>query len=379
MLFADIIGQENIKKRLIQTVQDNRVSHAQLFLGPEGSGKLALAVAYAQYVNCENKQNEDSCGTCASCLKYDKLIHPDLHFVYPVANTKKAPSKAKSKDYLDDWRELLLEKKYYISLGDWYEKIEIENKQGIINTFDCNEIIKTLGYKSFESEYKVMIIWMVEKLYHAAAPKILKILEEPPDKTLFILVSEQQDKIINTIISRTQIVKIPRLTDQEIFDALKTGFDSHSMEAQRIVNLVRGNFREAVRKETTQQDSDDYLKSFTQWMRLCFQRNISGIQQFIEQMAKSGREKQKGFLQYAIQFIRECVLIQYSNNQLVRLNPGELEFAGNFASFIHSKNISEITEELNNAIFHIERNANPSILFMDLSLKINKLLKIKAT
>ena len=194
--------------------------HAQLFLGPEGSGKLPLALAYAQYINCQNRQEDDSCGHCPSCIKFNKLIHPDLHFVYPVSKTKDSSDKPTSKEFLKPWRELVLENNGYINLTDWYEKIDIEKKQGIINADDCNNIIKTLSYKSFESEYKIMIIWMVEKLFHSAAPKILKILEEPPEKTLFILISENPDIIINTILSRTQLVKIPKIANNDLYQEL---------------------------------------------------------------------------------------------------------------------------------------------------------------
>lgn len=194
MLFNKIIGQQQVKERLIQTVKENRVSHAQLFIGANGSGKLALAIAYAQYVNCKSRSETDSCGICPSCIKYEKLIHPDLHFIYPIAATKEV-KKPRSADFIESWRSLLIENNYYISLNEWFEKIGIENKQGIINAEDCNSIIKTLGYKSYEAEYKVMIIWMAEKLFHAAAPKILKILEEPPEKTLFILITEIRIKL----------------------------------------------------------------------------------------------------------------------------------------------------------------------------------------
>nr|MBC8146675.1 DNA polymerase III subunit delta [Bacteroidota bacterium] len=216
MQFKEVIGHEEIKKRLIQTVRENRISHAQLFAGQEGIGKLALAIAYGQYISCTNKQETDSCGVCPSCIKYNKLIHPDLYFTYPVSTNKEVKTKPLSRLFISKWREILLQKDYIFSLQQWYQKIQIENKQGIINTEDCNEIIKSLSLKTFESEYRVVIIWMPEKLFHAAAPKLLKILEEPPPKTLFLLITESPDKILKTIISRTQIIKIPKLKDQDV-------------------------------------------------------------------------------------------------------------------------------------------------------------------
>ncbi len=223
MLFNNITGQNEIKRRLIQTVHENRVSHAQLFYGPEGSRKLAMAIAYARFINCRNRifdpQSEgggDACGTCPSCIKFSKLIHPDLHFIFPVATTKEVERNPVSNDFLKIWREVLLENDFRLNLNDWYKAAGFEKKQGIINADDCSEILRTLSYKSFESEFKIMIIWMADRLFHAAAPKILKILEEPPDKSLFILITENPEKIINTILSRTQTIKFPRLRDEDL-------------------------------------------------------------------------------------------------------------------------------------------------------------------
>jgi DNA polymerase-3 subunit delta' len=378
MLFTNITGQQAIKQRLIQTVSDSRISHAQLFLGPEGCGNLGLAIAYAQYINCENKQPGDSCGKCPSCIKYNKLIHPDLHFIFPVATTKKIAKDPTSNLFLSDWRELLLENNCYISLNDWYNKIDIENKQGIINADDCNEIIRTLSYKSYESEYKVMIIWMVEKLFHAAAPKILKILEEPPDKTLFILVSENHDQIIDTILSRTHLVSIPKITKEEMFTALKNKITGKpESELGDIVQAADGNYREVIRMLQQSETCSDNFENFSNWMRLCYQRKIIDIEKFVNEMATSGREKQKHFLSYSLQFVRDCLVMQYGYEEIVRLNKEEQKFVRNFAPYVNAANGYQFSDEFNKAIYHIERNANPSILFMDLSLKISQLLKIK--
>jgi len=376
MQFSQIIGQEAIKKRLIQTVHDNRVSHAQLFLGPEGSGKLALAIAYAQYINCEQRIAEDSCGHCPSCLKYNKLIHPDLHFIYPVATTKKVSSKPLSKHFIVEWRELLLENNQYVALNDWYNKIEIENKQGFIKDEDSKEIIKTLSYKSYESEYKVMILWMVEKLYHTAAPRILKILEEPPDKTLFILISESQDQIIQTILSRTQLVKIPKLPDDEIFNTIKDRYELPDNKVRDVVNLSNGNFREAIQLINQNEDSTEHFNTFRLWMRLCYQVKIIEISKFVEKISKTGREPQKRFVKYAMRMIRECLLFQFGLESLVKLNSEEQKFISDFSPFVNVANADLFAEELNKAIYHIERNANPTILFFDLSIKVARLLKL---
>ena len=373
MRLADIIGQEDVKKRLVQTVKESRVSHAQLFLGPEGSGKLALAVAYAQYINCTNKQGDDSCGECPSCVKYQKFIHPDLHFIYPTAKIKNI-DKPMSKDFIKQWRELLSETNSYINLPDWYSKIGIERKQAIINARDCNEIIKTLTYKSYESEYKVMIIWMVEKLFHAAAPKILKVLEEPPDKTLFLLVSENQDLIINTILSRTQLIKIGRLDDNNLSKALiSDGYQPAVVNDA--VRIAGGNYLAAVRLISQSDDERYNFTNFRDWMRNAYQFDVEKLIKFVSEMSKNSREKNKSFLNYALRFTRECLLMNYGSGDLVRVGSEELEFINKFYPFVNEKNSSLIAEELDRAIYHIERNANPNILFMDLSLKFAKWLR----
>ena len=271
MKFSEIPGNKQIKNNLIQTVLDQRVSHAQLFFGPEDSAKLPLAIAYAQFINCTDKQGTglkeftnddlrilnslasgiDSCGVCPSCVKYQKLVHPDLHFIYPVATTKRVIKKPQSKHFIEEWRAFLLENNFESGLQNWYEAIGIENKQGIINADDCNEIITTLSYKSYESDYKVMIIWMVEKLFYSAAPKILKILEEPPEKTLFILISEEPDQIIKTILSRTLMVKIPKST-----------------ASRNIKN----------------EDDTEHFITFRQWMRGCYGGKIAELIRFASEI-----------------------------------------------------------------------------------------------
>ncbi len=378
MQFKDIIGQDKIKKRLINTVKDNRISHAQLFLGHEGSGKLALAIAYAQYISCKDKQNNDSCGKCSSCIQYNKLIHPDLHFAYPVAPTKKYPKHPVSEMFLEEWRKLLTKTNYYPNLNDWYKEIDIEKKQGIISAEDCNEIIKTLSLKPYESEYKVMIIWMAEKIFHSAAPKILKILEEPSDKTLFILISENQDKIISTILSRTQIIKIPKISDIDLQNALINKANCTNREAKRVAAIADGNAKRALELINTEGEDDFIFIKFRDWMRMCLaiNKNIVTLNNFINEISivTGGRERQKELFSYALRTIRECLLSNYENNNLEKLEGEELIFIQKFSSFINSKNAVQLTEEFNKASFHIERNANPKIVFMDLSLTVNKLL-----
>ncbi|MCD4697672.1 MAG: DNA polymerase III subunit delta [Bacteroidales bacterium] len=374
MRFADISGQQLVKSKLIKTVTDHRVSHAQLFLGPEGSGKLTLAIAYAQFINCTDKQNNDSCGLCPSCVKYEKLVHPDLHFIYPTARTKTF-DKPVSKNFIPEWRELVLGKNAIISLPQWYEKIGIEKKQAIINARDCNEIIRTLSYKSYEAEYKVMIIWMVEKLFHSAAPKILKILEEPPDKTLFILISENQEQIINTIISRTQLVKIPFFEDDELKQMLLNDGYQHA-EVNEAVNFAGGNYITA--KTAIEQTEDDEVsfKWFSDWMRVCYKGHFQKMIDYGSAFTKQSRESQKILLKYALRMVRESVIVNIGEEKLVRLNKKEVEFVNKFHPFINRRNIHLMNKELNDSIFHIERNANPGILFLDMSIKFARYIKM---
>ncbi len=343
MLFSEIKGNERIKQRLIRTVRDQRVSHAQLFCGPAGNDKLALAIAYAQFINCVNRnQSDDSCGICPSCVKYQKLIHPDLHFIFPVSTTKKVPSKPRSKYFLTEWREFLLSHHFRVDLTGWYEAIGIENKQGIINAEDCNEIITTLGYKSYESEYKVMIIFMAEKIFYTAAPKILKIMEEPPDKTLFILVSEDPGQILPTILSRTLMVKIPER------------YLTSDSEEEHI-----------------------HFGTFRQWMRDCFAGKVIDLIAFSTEMGRSGREKQKSFLSYGLNIIGLCSEINVMRRQPTGLDAEEIKFLEGFAPFITAGNILHFNTLFNDALYHVERNGHAPTLFLDLSLKIVRQFKPK--
>jgi DNA polymerase-3 subunit delta' len=377
MKFKDIYGLEDVKKRLIRTVDENRISHAQLFLGTEGTGNLALALAYAQYINCRNKTDGDSCGTCPSCVKYEKLSHPDLHFVFPVAKVKQLKDKEVSSSnsfYLENWRAAVLENDAHLSLGDWYAKIGMENKQGYINTDDARSIIDKISYKSYEAEYKVMLIWMTEFLYHAAAPRLLKVIEEPPPKTLFLLVSHQSDKIIGTILSRSQTVKIPRYKEDELLRYLRKKYQAGEEEAHNAVKIANGNLvaaRDAI--QTSEIEMFNYEK-FREWMRMCFAAKFTDISEFVVEVSQLGRERQKSFLSYGLDVIRKSMLLNYAGLDAARLSPMEGKFVQGFAPFINEKNLDQLYKEFNDAIYHIERNAKPDILFTDLSIITTKLL-----
>jgi DNA polymerase III subunit delta' len=393
MKFSDIIGQELLKQRLKRTVLENRVSHAQLFLGPEGSGKLALALAYAQYINCRNRTPEDSCGECPSCRKYGKLIHPDLHFIYPINKTKEVDdNKIFSKDFIAYWREFLQQNDYYVSLPDWYEKIGIEKKQGMINADEADGINRTLAYKAYEAEYKVMIIWMVEKMNITSANKLLKNLEEPSAKTLFLLISENQEQIIATILSRAQLVKFPRLNDTDIQQALEIQHNINTADALKIARLADGNYTAALMLAGKTGSGSISLETeqerfiiFREWMRRCFTiatnlKDYDKLQETIPSLLGDGsREKQKEMLTYGLHMFRICLQYNVGNHHLVKLDGEELDFVKKFSLYIHPQNIERFDEEFNRAIFHIERNANAQIVLTDLSHLIARILKIQAT
>jgi DNA polymerase III subunit delta' len=377
MLFSEIFGQNSLKQQLKETVLHNRVAHAQLFYGNQGNGKLALAIAYAQFINCRDKdklQQGDSCGKCPSCNKYNKLIHPDLHFVFPVAGGD-TTKKYVSNDFIKSWRELLIEKNYYITLSDWHGKIAIERKQAAINVAECNKIISTLSYSSYESEYKVMIIWMVEKLNYAAAPRLLKILEEPPDKTLFLLIAEQTDLIISTILSRLLPVKVPRIEAPDLVAACEKTLGINHNEASQLAMLSNGSLTEALRLSGQSQVRRDYFDKFVGWMRQCWSLDMQGLSAFSDQMAKESRETCKSFLRFGLEVIRNCLLINYTKDALVKTISHEKTFYVKFAPFINHINIASFVEEYNKAIYHIERNVHTGMVFFDLSLNTAKLLK----
>lgn len=379
MQFKNIVGQDEIKAALIQTVKEQRVSHAQLFLGAEGSGTLPMAIAYAQYISCTNKSESDSCGSCSSCIKYAKLVHPDLHFAVPVAKKRDEDKNPVTENFLSQWREAIHENPY-LNLFQWMEALEVENKQLIINARECDEIVKKLSFKPYESEYKVMIIWMPEKLFHSAAPKLLKILEEPSPKTLFILVAESYGQILPTILSRTQLVKFGKIKDTEISAALIEKFHVSPQDASTISHLSDGNFSEAIRLAADSSDESFSQKNFLPWMRLCFgafeKENMTKLVEKVDEFAKIGRERQKNFLSFSLYIFRECLMLHYTGGTLSKMGGRQLEEIQKFSRFVNEVNILQLTEEFNSAITDIERNVNPKTLFLDLSLKAARWLRM---
>ena len=383
MQFKEIIGQDEVKQRLIKSVKEGRIAHAQLLVGQEGTGKLALAIAYAQYIACTNKGDNDSCGTCPACHKFQKLIHPDLHFAFPVNEQKKSDddddddkSKLKGSDaFIQEWRDTLLENPY-ITESHWYNIIGLENKLGIISTGESSEVIKKLGFKSFEAEYKAMIIWLPERMNHSAANKLLKLIEEPPAKTIFLLVTENPEGIIGTILSRTQIIKVPPVAREEISSALVERFNLTPSKAQDISRVANGNYQVALTLVQSD-DANPYFNFFRELMRYCYSNDVLGLLEWVGKVARLSREKQKDLLNYSLGVIRESFMLNLGLDDIVYIAGEEEEFGKKFSPFVNGQNIAKIYQEFNLAIEHISRYGNAQIVLTDLTMKLVKLINKK--
>lgn len=373
MQFRDVIGHDHIKGQLTANVRAGRISHAQLFLGPDDSGTLAIALAYARFILCHDRGEDDACGKCPSCLKFSKLAHPDLHFFFPSSPNQEHKKDVSSKLFLPRWREILLETPYF-TYRQWLEHLGIENKQAIINAEDCNDIIRTLGLKAYEGKYKIIFMYMTEKLYYAAAPKLLKVLEEPPANTLFLMVAENKDLVLNTILSRTQILKVPRPSEDEVSQALQEMTGTEPVRAKQIAFLADGSVSEALRLVKHGGEVMADFDSFREWMRYCYKKDTSRIIKWAEGASRRGREKQKSFFQYGLKIFRLCLLHNYDAGSLIRLEGEEKDFISKFAPFINHHNAIQIVTAFNTAITHLERNANPKILFTDLSFQLVRLM-----
>lgn len=374
MLFKEIIGQSEIKSKLISTVKEGRISHAQLFLGPEGCGNLAMALAYAQYILCVNKTENDACGTCPSCVKNNKLVHPDVHYVFPVATNKKITGKPLSHHFMSEFRAEILGNPY-LNLFEFLQIIEVENKQGNISADESNEIVKKLSLKSYEADYKILIIWMPEKLHTTASNKLLKILEEPPEKTLFLLVAESQDALLRTVLSRTQLVKMVKIADDDLIQHLIQHHQLSESQAKQTAHLADGNYNEALKLIHPEESEGYYIENFRNWMLLCYGRKLNETIKWVEEMASLGREVQKKFLSYGLRMLREGLLSNQGLTPLIKLTDEELKFISNFSKFTHPQNVPVMAEELNKAYLEIERNAAPKIVFLDLSFRLYGLVR----
>ncbi len=382
MKFSEIVGQNHLKNHLIHNVQNGRIPHAQLFIGPEGSGTLAMALAYAQYIICHNKGNENEGGSAACNLKFSQLQHPDLHFVFPVATNDSVKSTPVSDDFMGSWTSFLRESPYG-SLNDWYEAIGVQKKQGNISVHEAASILKKLTLKSFEGGYKVMIIWMAEKMNTEASNKLLKLLEEPTEKTVFILIAEDEKAILQTILSRCQLLHFNALNEPDIIQGLMQMENCDEVDAHSIAKQAQGNYNKALKLRYNVTDEYPFDEWFVTWVRAAFRANknarvVSDLIKWSDEISVIGREKQKQFLNHCMELFRQALLLNYSTPQLVYLTPKAENFKlENFAPFVNEHNILDIYNEIEEAVYHIERNGNAKIILTDLSIKLTRLIHMK--
>jgi len=370
MQFKQIIGQQSIRQSLTETARAERIPHAQLFLGPTGSGNLSLALAYAQYILCMDKGETDACGICSSCKKSQKLIHPDIHFSYPCVG-----SKVLSTHFIEQWRTVIFENPH-LNVNQWLQSIGAENKQGNINKDECLDIIRKLSLKAFEGSHKILLLWLPEYLAKEGN-RLLKLIEEPPENTIFLLVAENQEKILPTILSRCQLVKIPRLSDEEVADGLRVRGLTEEKQLQEIVYLADGNFNQAL--QLIDQQKNDNATILLDWLRKCYGGKGVDLHGWVEAIAKIGRESQKHFLLYGLHFMREFLVLKMTGQSVVRLQTSELETAQKMLRVMDFEQVEKITKIMDHCYFAVERNAHPKILFLDASIKINGILKSKIT
>lgn len=373
MFFKDVIGQETAKQRLIQEVNEGRIPHAQLLCGPEGVGKLPLALAYARYICCTHRGETDACGVCPSCVKFNKLVHPDLHFVFPIVKSAKG-KKEVCDDYIAEWRAFVLQNPYF-NLNHWLNEMGVENSQALIYAKESDEILRKLSLKSSEGGYKITIVWLPEKMHVVCANKLLKLLEEPPEKTIFLLISEAPDQILQTILSRTQRFNIRKIEEPAIAAVLQTRYGVLQAESLAIAHLANGNFVKALETIHLNEENRLFFDLFVNLMRLSYQRKIKEMKQWSEQVAGMGRERQKNLLEYCQRMIRENFIYNFHQQALSYMTIDEQNFATRFAPFVNERNVMGIMDELSKAQQHIEQNVNAKMVFFDFSLKMIVLLK----
>jgi len=359
---------------MIQAVEEDRIPHAQLLAGPQGNGKLALALAFAQYINCSNKRDKDSCGECSSCRKYAKLVHPDLHFTFPVIKTS-ALSNPTSGDYMVKWRQYYGENPYP-QYEKWMQIIADENKQGAIYVDEAKDLIHKLNQKSYEAEYKVSIIWLPETMNITCANKILKILEEPPAKTIFMLISEAEEKLLSTIRSRCQFIRVPKISDDDLQAALAPVAESTNSNPATVARLARGNYFLALEIMQNDEMRKYNFRQFTLLMRNGYGRKLKEILDWSEEVAGIGRVRQMGLLKYCGEFLRENFLLNLREPDLIYMDDQENEFSQKFSPFINEKNVILLFREFERAYTDISMNGNAKIIFTDLGLKVSKLIRL---
>ena len=373
MYFKDVIGQDEIKQQLIRSVQTGQIAHAQLFCGPEGIGKFPLALAYARYIQCTNRGESDACGQCPSCKQFNNLMHPDLHFVFPVVKNEKKKKRV-SDDYIAEWRTFLAENAYF-NIDQWLEHIDAANSQAMIYADESAEILRKISLKPFEADYKVMIIWLPERMNAVCANKLLKLLEEPYEKTVFLLVSDNAAAILGTILSRAQHIRLRPLSETQMASSLTAQYSLSAEDAATVAHMAGGNYLKALETIRVSEENRLHFDLFVRLMRLAYARRIKDLKAWSEEVAELGRERERKFLQYAQRMLRENYIYNVRQPEINYMTAEELEFSSRFAPFIHERNVIPIMEELGRAYDDIGQNANGKIVFFDLSIKMIMLLK----
>lgn len=373
MYFKDIIGQEEVKQRLIQSALTGVVPHAQLFTEQGGAGAFALALAYARYLNCTRRGGADACGECPSCRKFDELVHPDLHFVFPIV-AKKEKKKEVCDDYLVEWREFLQGRPYF-NLDDWLDAIDAGNSQALIYSKESDEIIHKLSLKIYEADYRILLVWLPEKLHPTCANKLLKVIEEPPRHTVILMVSETPDLILGTIQSRAQRVHVRPIQTEAIAEAMTSRFGLSADDAAHVAHLSSGNFLRAVEAISLGEENKFFLEQFKGMMRNSWARNVKGMRLMADMLASIGRERQKNFLAYCQHLIRENFMYRFQSPELNYMNSDEAGFAVKFAPYVNERNVVDLMDCLAEAERHITQNVNSKMVFFDLSLRITVLIR----
>lgn len=385
MLFKDVLVEPQLKQQILNQVHEHRISHAQFFLAQSGSHAFALAIALAQYLCCEHPSNEDSCGECPSCKQFEKLAHPDLHLYFPNCLTKSVKKDNESQLFMQEFRDFVIKHNYFIEIQDWLSELDGENKQASINIRDCSHIVNQNSIRSYAGGYKIYILWNVDRLYHAAAPKLLKTLEEPENKSLFILISEKPDLILSTILSRTQLVKVPRLSNDLIAMQLKKDFPGiDDSTAQNIAILSEGDYNKAVKIKTDDSIQKSMLNTFSLMMNsvVAFAQQqppavvkYAEVQEELSHIVSQGREVQKQFVGFILKMLRNILMFNTKHEDVVIATEAELNVLRTFKGIMNLKHISIMSEECNKALYHISRNGNSALIFTDLYFKMAAALK----
>lgn len=376
MQFAQVIGQAALKERLTNSFREGRIAHALMFLGPEGSGNLALALAFTQYIACPNRSETDSCGTCPTCKKIDQHQFADLYYTFPFFNKNEGGEKTTCNDWLTPWRNHLRQSPY-TTVDEWRSEITEDNKQLIMSVYEAANIIQHLSLKSYEGGYKFQVIWMAEYLKPDTANKLLKIVEEPPEKTIFLFVANSLENILQTILSRVQVIYVPKVEDEAILQSLAS-LGASEEKASEIAHFAHGDWNKALQLLNAKNPDENFAIQFQHWMRMCYKKDVPGIIRWADEMHKLGREDQKHFLTYALDQVRQNLVLNYAGSDFVRLNHSEKSFSDKFAPFINDLNAEELMEEITEAFHDVSRNAYTKLVLADLSFKLHYLLTRKA-